>query len=66
MKTPYRYSRPKARKLNSGRKMQDEVTGLPMYEADAAQNAYGEWCDTRTGLGFDNPDTRDEGEEIRL
>jgi hypothetical protein len=66
MKTRYKQSRPKGRKLNSGRKMFDAVTGFAMYEADAAENAYGELVDTRTGLGFDNPDTRDNGEEQRL
>lgn len=60
-----RYKRPKPRNMASGRLMRDEVTGLPAYEYDLAEDAYGNLVDTRHPENFDNPDTfQDAGREF--
>lgn len=58
-----RYKRRPLPPNKPGRKMFDDVTGFAMYEGNMAVNAYGDRVDTKTNLGFDNPDVRDYGGE---
>lgn len=37
--------------------LRDEVTGFPVRQGDAAEDAYGNLVDARYPRAFDNPDT---------
>ena len=60
----YRTQRRSRRNGNSfsDRPLRDDITGFPVHERDAAEDAYGDTVDGRSSQNFDNPDTFVDGE----